>query len=73
MGKLVNIVRYAFHITKFLSEETKYQILAVSMALFFHSSEHFFEKLLIQCKAKSKCYFSDVIIRKNYDAKINAF
>ena len=29
----------------------------------FHSSGYFFEKILIQCKAK-KCYFSDVIIRK---------
>mgnify|MGYP003690294211 CR=1 FL=1 len=34
-GQLVNIVRYAYYITNFLSEETKYQILAVAMALFF--------------------------------------
>ena len=35
LAKLVNIVRYAYYISKFLSEETKYQIIAVSMALFF--------------------------------------
>ena len=35
LTRLENIVRYAYYITKFLSEETKYQILAVFMALFF--------------------------------------
>ena len=62
LAKLVNIIRYAYYITRFLSEETKYQMLAVSMALFFIPADISL-KLLIQCKAK-KCYFSDVIIQK---------
>ena len=47
-AKLVNIVRYAYYITKFLSEET-----SSVYGFVFHSSGYFFEKLLIQCKAKN--------------------